>query len=207
MPRPDWDGASTRTWTSAYVKDEVDGAVTIRSLGVDGDEQVDLDAHGGPQMAVLAYCAEHYPLWRSELGLDAIGPGGFGENLTLSGVDERTTCIGDVFECGALRLQVSQPRGPCLNISRRWDRPELMQRASETARIGWYLRVLAGGPIERGRTLVRTERPQPQWSVERVFRLRLDPRREPAAISALTRLNELSDEWRAKFNDLLKRTG
>ena len=88
------------------------------------------------------------PDWREELSLPEMGPGGFGENFTVSGQDEATVFIGDVYEVGEAVVQVSQPRGPCANISRRWERPDLVRRVEESGRHGWYLRVLQEGVVE-----------------------------------------------------------
>ena len=111
-------------WTSGIYKDPVDGPV---ALGLDhfaGDGQADLQSHGGPDKAVLAYSADHYPGWREELRLE-MNPGAFGENLTIAHQDERSVCIGDSYAIGGARLQVSQPRLPCWKLARRWDLPDL----------------------------------------------------------------------------------
>lgn len=205
--RPAWDHAPERTWRSAYQKDPLSGPAFVRRLGVEGDEQYDTEVHGGPEMALLAYSVGHYPEWRAALDLPAIGPGGFGENLCVSGLDERTVCIGDVWRVGEARLQVSQPRGPCANISRRWDRADFMKRVTDTARTGWYLRVLDEGRVTAGDAIERLERPRPEWSVERVFRARVGPGRDIAAFAALAALPELSPEWRGKFERRLDGSG
>ena len=49
---------------------------------------------------LLMYAGSHYPLWRAEWGREDIGPGAFGENLTVEGMTEDETCIGDVLEIG-----------------------------------------------------------------------------------------------------------
>jgi MOSC domain-containing protein YiiM len=195
-PRPKWDKGSGATWTSAYVKSPVPGSVHVGPEGLEGDQQHDRRSHGGPEMAVLAYADSHYDDWRDELDLVEIGPGGFGENLTIEGFDEKTVCIGDVWAVGEVRLQVSSPRGPCLNISRRWDRQDLMQRVIDTARGGWYLRVLQPGTIAPRQPVRRIERPQPDWTIERVFRLRYDEPRDPKLLAKVAKVKELAPHWR-----------
>lgn len=196
---PDATDPLERAWRSAYVKDPVQGPRRLSRTQLEGDEQYDLEFHGGPEMAVLAYSAEHYPRWHAELGLDAMGPGGFGENFTIAGLDEDLVSIGDTFEIGTARVQVSQPRGPCANISRRWKSKELLRRATATARIGWYLRVLEEGVVESGEAVRLIERPCPEWSVARVFRLKIARAPDPAEARALAACGVLSPEWRAKF--------
>jgi len=198
-PRPRWDKASGTTWASAFVKSPVTGAVQVGPEGLEGDQQQDRRHHGGPHMAVLAYADCHYDEWRDELDLVEMGPGGFGENLTVDGFDETTVCIGDVWAAGEVRLQVASPRGPCLNIARRWDRQDLLQRVFDTARGGWYLRVLQPGALAARQPIRRVERPQPEWSVERVFRLRYDENRDAKEAARLARVPELAPAWRERF--------
>ena len=87
-------------------------------------------------------------------GLNSIAPtfphGGFGENFTIAGLSEQTACIGDTYQIGEARVQVSQPRGPCWKIARRWRIEDLTARVLATGRTGWYLRVLTEGPSRRG---------------------------------------------------------
>jgi MOSC domain-containing protein YiiM len=198
-PRPAWDHAPDRTWRTAYVKDEVAGPVRVGPLGLDGDEQHHRDVHGGPHMAVLVYAASHYAVWREEPGLERIGPGGFGENLTVESLDETGVCIGDVYEAGDVTFEVSQPRGPCAAIARIWDRPDMVERVTRTGRTGWYLRVKREGLIQRGVTLTRVARPWPDWTVECVFRLHIAPTPDAGLLRALAACEALSPEWRERF--------
>ena len=165
---PRWNVmADGQRWHSAFFKRPVVGPVALRLTNLEGDEQADVGNHGGPDMAVLSYGFDHYADWRAELELPEMGPGGFGENFTIAGQDESTVFIGDVYEVGGAVVQVSQPRGPCSKISKRWDRPDLLRRVEETGRHGWYLRVLQEGTVEAGLELRLTERPHPDWSVRR----------------------------------------
>jgi MOSC domain-containing protein YiiM len=175
-------------WRSAFVKHRVDGPVRVNRLNVEGNQVADRKGHGGPDMAVLAYSAEHYPLWRAELGIEEIGPGGFGENFTISGQDEQTVNIGDVYRIGGALVQVSQPRGPCYKISYRWKRPDLLGRCEDNGRHGWYLRVLEEGPVEAGDPVELLERPNPDWTVRRaadVYRARRKEPREATELAGL----------------------
>lgn len=198
-PRHKWDKASGTTWSSAYVKTPVNGAVRVGPEGIEGDQQYDRRSHGGHDMAVLAYAESHYDEWRDELDIAEMGPGAFAENLTVEGFDEKTVCVGDVWAAGEVRLQVASPRGPCMNISRRWDRQDLMEKVIANARGGWYLRVLQPGSLAARQPVRRIERPNPDWTVERVFHMRYDEGRDLKAAAKLAKVEELSAHWRAKF--------
>lgn len=158
-------------WMSGFVKEPVAGPVRLGREGLEGDGQADRQNHGGPEKAVLAYAAEHYPAWRAELGRPEVGPGGFGENLTVLGQSEATVCVGDVYAVGPARIQVAQPRQPCWKLARRWAINDLPGRVEATGRTGWYLRVLAEGTIEAGLDVVLLERPCPEWTISAVARV------------------------------------
>jgi MOSC domain-containing protein YiiM len=133
-----------------------------------GNAQADTKNHGTPNQAVLVYAAAHYPCWQAELGRPEIGPGGFGENFTVDGLDETTACVGDVYAVGNAHIQVTGPRYPCIKISRRWGIPTLTARVAETGRTGWYCRVLNEGWVEPGVPIELVDRPHPTITVARV---------------------------------------
>ena len=175
-------------WHSAFFKEPVGGPVRLGVTNLEGDRQADPRVHGGREMAVLCYSADHYPLWRAELGIEEMASGGFGENFTLSGQDELTAFIGDVYRVGEATVQVSQPRGPCYKISYRWRRPDLLARCESNGRHGWYLRVIEEGLVEAGQALELLERPNPTWSVRRaadVYRTRRKQPREAAVLAGI----------------------
>ena len=200
--RPDWDRAASRTWTSAYVKDEVAGPVRVGNAGLAGDQQYDRRVHGGPEMAVLMYADENHAFWRTLVGLERMGPGGFGENLTVSGLLETNVCIGDVFQVGGARLQVASPRGPCANISRRWNAQWLLDRVRRERRTGWYLRVLAEGPVQAGDDIRLLERAHSGWTIDRLLALRYVTPRLEAELAEAAALPALTQEWRERFAKL-----
>src|SRR6478609_1914096 len=106
-----------RTMQTAIVKEPIADRVRIGVLGVPGDEHVYED-HGGPDMALLAYPAEHYAHWRG-LGLELPDVGALGENLTTTGLVETDVHIGDTFTVGTTLVQVCQPRAPCYKLAAR----------------------------------------------------------------------------------------
>lgn len=138
---------------SAIYKTPVpDSEVLLGQLGIVGDAQVDTSikggkqVHGGSDKAVYAYPSEHFPLWAEELGR-LIGPGSFGENLTIAGATEDTVYIGDIWQLGEAVLEVTKPRRPCYKLNLYFGRDDMIKRMRQNARCGWYLRVLNPRPI------------------------------------------------------------
>jgi MOSC domain-containing protein YiiM len=156
------------TWETAFFKKSVSGPILLGELGLAGDVVANTKHHGGPDQAVLLYSADHYANWQTELGRE-FPFGGFAENLTVSDLDETKVCIGDIYQIGLVKLQVTKSRIPCWKIARRWGIPDLTKRVSQTSRTGWYCRVLQAGEIETGLPVELLERSQPGQTVAQVY--------------------------------------
>ena len=146
------------------------GRVAVGWLGLTGDAQADLSVHGGRDKAVYFYPEAHYALWRRELPEHGalLRAGGFGENLTVSGLDEDTTCIGDVFDIGSARLQVTKFRQPCFKLALYFGDRRLPLLMVQSGRFGWYARVLREGSVGQGDAITLAARPNPAWPVARL---------------------------------------
>jgi MOSC domain-containing protein YiiM len=155
IPRPLRTGKGTVL--SGIVKTPVTGARMVRVENVEGDGQADRTVHGGPDKAVYCYPFEHYALWASELARDDLGPGMFGENLTVAGVNEMVVCVGDILRVGAARLQVTRPRQPCFKLAAHMGRPDFPRLFLASGRTGWYTRVLEEGLVSAGDGVRREE--------------------------------------------------
>jgi MOSC domain-containing protein YiiM len=188
-----------RPWTSAIAKQPVAGAVWIGVMGVAGDMQADREVHGGRDKAVLAYGFEHYAAWRELLGRSDIGPGWFGENLTMTGTDEDTVCVGDRFAVGQARFEVSQPRQPCATLNRRFHRKDMVKLVQANQRTGWYLRVLTEGWVEAGMPVTLADRPFPQWPVRVVSELMVERAQRREECLRLAACPALSESWRGSL--------
>jgi MOSC domain-containing protein YiiM len=183
-------------WRTGFFKLPVAEPVCLGRTNLAGDGQANRRVHGGEDKAVLAYAASHYPLWRTELRLPDLPYGAFAENFTIAGQDETSVCLGDVYAIGSARVEVSQPRQPCANITHRWRVPGLTERVASTGRHGWYLRVLTEGEVVAGEPVELLERPAPEWTVARATRAMASRGKDRAEAAALLAVPALSDAWR-----------
>jgi MOSC domain-containing protein YiiM len=187
-----------RPWTSGIFKEPVNAPVWLGTTNLAGDGQADRVHHGGPDKAVLAYSADHYPAWRRELDKPGLTFGAFGENFTVQGLTEADVCVGDVWSIGnAAVVQVSQPRQPCWKLARRWRVKTLALDAQQTGRTGWYFRVMTEGLVAIGMPLVLVERPHPQWSVERANEVMHVRKGDLVAAANLAAIATLAASWQA----------
>lgn len=190
-----------KDWTTAYFKQPVAGSVEVGVFNVQGDEQQHKKFHGGPHRAVLMYSAENYERWHEELNLPEELPyGAFAENFTVNGLDEATVCLGDTFQIGdTVCLQVAQPRQPCHQIYQALGIRGISQKAIQTSRTGWYLRVLQIGDVEAGMPIQLIERLHPDWTIERCHEVMRERASRPDAAAAMAAIEELEPSWRKRL--------
>ncbi len=183
---------------SAIDKAPADGPLLAAATGLAGDEQGDPRHHGGPDKALHAYAAAHYPDWRRELPelAQRFRPGAFGENLVVAGVTEAGVCLGDRFRLGGALIELSQGRQPCWKLNVRFGRPDMARLVQETGRAGWYFRVIEPGEIAAGEVAALEARPNPGWPLARVSRLLYHDRMNRTDLAAFAALPGLTPSWR-----------
>ncbi|MFA7481542.1 MAG: MOSC domain-containing protein [Vulcanimicrobiota bacterium] len=180
--------------TSGICKHPVDGPLQVQKTGIEGDGQADLKHHGGPDKVACCYPLEHYPYWSKRLGRE-LSAHAFGENFSLEGATEDRVCVGDIYRCGTLLLQVSQPRRPCWKLARFHDQKELTLWAQESGKTGWYVRVLEPGPVESGARLTLAERPYPRWTISLANQVIYAKQPDPGLLEEFSQVEALSESW------------
>ena len=193
------DHQTGKTWQSAIEKVVVDGAVEVLPHGLAGDQQADRANHGGVDKAVHGYSGDHFAAWQKAFPEWSVEPGCFGENLTIEGQVESDVCIGDVFQIGSCRLQVSQPRQPCWKLARKNNIEKLGAEVQKFGRTGWYFRVLQTGTIQAGDVIELVDRDDYGMTIQRANEIMYAKPRNLADDLALAKCPHLSDEWRKGF--------
>lgn len=196
-----WRG---RVYRSAIRKRPVHGPLDVEVLGLDGDAQADLEAHGGPDKAVYAYPHEHYGFWADTLsGGHELPFGALGENLTTTGLLEDGVAVGDILEMGTALLQATQPRMPCVKLAACYGRAGLPRAFMAAGRPGIYFRVIRAGSIEAGHPIRIIRRSVERWSIARVFHALNSSDHDPGEVVRMAGLDTLGAGAR---KDLQERT-
>jgi MOSC domain-containing protein YiiM len=178
-------------WTAIW-KSPVDGRVPLRGVNLRGDDQADRSVHGGPDKPVYAYGAEDTEWWEARLGR-SLGPGAFGENLTVRGLPVSEAVIGERWAVGSALLEVAQPRLPCFKLGLRMGDPKFLKRFADAARPGAYLRVIREGDIGAADAIEVVARPTHGVTSALVSRAIL---REPQLLNAAQQAPELPADLR-----------
>jgi len=157
--------------------------------------------HGGEDRAVCFYVFEHYQEWEKEFNRELSLPS-FGENITVSGMDEKSICIGDVYRIGDAIVQITQGRIPCATISQHNNVDVFLQRIIETCKTGYFARVLEEGMITNKSTIKLLEQHPLNVSVHftiETFFHRLEKER----IEKILQVNALAKDMQNKFSKRL----
>lgn len=192
---------------SAIAKQPVSGRVHIGWMGLEGDKVADRIHHGGLDKAIHLYCQDHYDWWRARKPGEALldAPGAFGENIASVGLTEAELCLGDRFTLGTAVVEISHGRQPCWKLDHRFGARDVMAAIVKTARCGVYFRVIREGDAEAGQRMALLERPHPEWTIERVFRLLIGGghKADSAAVATLAQMPVLAQAWRERARALV----
>ncbi|NMP03977.1 MOSC domain-containing protein [Pseudoalteromonas arctica] len=179
--------------------------VVIEKLNIIGDEQADLVNHGGVDKAVYAFSHNHYEYWKQILENDDLAVGAFGENFTISDLDEANIHIGDHIRIGTALLEVSQPRVPCFKLAIALNNKNSLKLFTQHYCTGVYFRVLEQGVAKTGDSVVIEKKASHDISVKKLFQAFFDKKYvgyEDILLEALT-LPELAVEWQEKLKKKL----
>ncbi len=187
----DYHGRPAR---SAIWKVSVTGRVAARGVNLEGDEQADRKAHGGPDKAVYAYAVEDLRWWQNEIGR-SIPYGGFGENLTTEGIEVNDALVGERWEIGTAVFEISEPRVPCWRLGVRMNDALFPRRFTEAMRPGAYLRIIAEGDLTATDEIRIVEKPNHDLTIRDVFRIFTRDRHEVERLLAIPRMSESWKRW------------
>ena len=196
----DYHGRSAR---SAIWKSPVSRRVAARGVNLEGDDQADRGAHGGPDKALYAYAVEDARWWESREGR-TFAYAEFGENLTTEGIEVNDAIVGERWAIGSGLFEVSEPRVPCWRLGVRMNDPAFVRRFTEALRPGAYMRIVSEGEIGAGDAIEVVSRPSHGLTVRDVFRIYTRDRGE---IGRLLEVPQISDAWRRWARDTLGREG
>lgn len=197
-----WNG---QTVSTGIFKTPVAGRIMLRTLNFDGDRQADLNVHGGPTKAAYAYPSEHYAFWREELPEMELPCGMFGENLTITGLDESSVNIGDRFRMGEAEVIVTEPRMPCHKLGIKFGRADILRRFLTSGKTGFYLSVHREGAVEAGDEIELIEQDPHNVTVADITRLYSNDKIDVETLERAIALKALPESWRDHFRQQLSK--
>ena len=131
-------------------KKETAQPIFLGSEMVKGDTVSDRKHHGGKNKACYIFNQDQYPFWKEQYPDLDWHWGFFGENLTVSDLDENTEKIGNIYKVGQALVQISIPREPCFKLGACFKDQHILKKFITHARPGVYLKVLEEGLVQKG---------------------------------------------------------
>lgn len=190
-----------KEYFTGIVKRRASTPIRLTKNGFDGDGVGDAKHHGGPDKAVCVYSREHYEYWERTL-CTKLPSAAFGENLTVSGLQETDVCIGDVFRIGTALVQVSQPRQPCKTLAARFGRSDMVKLVVDAGKTGFYLRVLEEGTVKQGDALSLVKKDDHAVTIAFASNVYHHNRKDRDGIERVLSVTALSASWRESFEKL-----
>lgn len=164
----EWRGTSI---TTGIYKEPVEGPIYLDFFAVKSDYINNKEVHGGIDKACYCYSEDYYDYWKSLYPDLNWTFGMFGENLTVSGMDEAEIMIGDIYKMGESVVQVSQPRQPCNKFAAKFRATELISQFIDFEHPGVYLRVIQQGYVSVGDDMKLDLRNERALSVRQIYQL------------------------------------
>ena len=120
---------------------------------VENDAVIDRRYHGGIDQAVYGYSENHYEYWKQLYPDLDWKYGMFGENLTISNLEETTIKVGSTYQLGEVILEVTKPREPCFKLGLVFGTQAILKQFWNATMSGIYFKVLKTGNVTIGDAL------------------------------------------------------
>lgn len=150
-------------------KSPVSEPIFLGREDVVNDAVIDRRYHGGIEKAVYAYSENHYAFWK-ELYPDLDWHFGmFGENLTISNLEETEIYVGSQYKLGETIIEVTKPREPCMKLGLVFGTQQILKQFWNSTKSGIYFKVIETGNVSVGDELVLIKEAKIKLSIADVY--------------------------------------
>jgi MOSC domain-containing protein YiiM len=205
---------STVTWNgkeylTGIFKNPVSCPIFLDKDDVDKDSVIDRKYHGGNDKACYIFSEKHYQYWKNLYPNLNWNWGMFGENLTISDLDESQIYVGDLYKVGEAVVQISQPRQPCFKLGIRFNTQQMLKQFIDYGYSGVYIKVVEKGNVKVNDKFELIKKEENSLSIKEIFHLIYleDKSDNSQVIKALdisslaaSCKNDLKKHWNIDFN-------
>jgi MOSC domain-containing protein YiiM len=163
-----WNGKEE---TTGIYKKTVEQPIYLGKENVQDDEVSDRIHHGGEFKACYLFSSDYYTYWKDLYPNLEWNWGMFGENLTLEGLDENQLHIGDIYQLGDCKVQITQAREPCYKLGVKFGNPKVISQFIAHNHPGTYVRILKEGFVRTGDRMKLIEKATNSISIPQYLKL------------------------------------
>jgi MOSC domain-containing protein YiiM len=150
-------------------KSPVNAPIFLGEKDVVNDAVIDRRYHGGVEKAVYAYSEHHYEYWKTLYPNLDWNFGMFGENLTISKLEETQIFVGNQYKLGEAIIEVTQPREPCSKLGIVFGTQKVVKQFWNSTKSGVYFKVLQTGNVNKGDALILIKQSENTSSIAEVY--------------------------------------
>ena len=150
-------------------KTQVNQAIFLDENHVKGDTIVDRVHHGGINQAVYGYSMKHYNFWQKKYDFVKTNFGLFGENITFDCLDETKIYVGNVYQCGEVVIEATEPRQPCFKLGLVFKTQKIVKEFWNSTKSGVYFKVLQKGSVQAGDEFVLVKEAKDNPTIAEVY--------------------------------------
>ena len=177
--------------------------ILLGKEAVHKDTIADRRVHGGIDKACYLFSADQYEYWKTKYPDLDWDWGMFGENLSISGLDESTLRIGDVLQIGQALVEVSEPREPCYKLGIKFGSQEILHQFVARAYPGTYVRILEEGLVTEGDEVLLVRRSENPLTIKSFFEFSFMREKDPAILKLALENPALSQRKKEKLKRFL----
>lgn len=158
-----------KTIETGIFKLPVNKPIFLGEEDVVNDAVIDRRYHGGVEKAVYAYSEQHYAYWKTLYPNLDWNYGMFGENLTISNLDETQIYVGSQYKLGETIIEVTSPREPCSKLGIVFGTQKVVKQFWNSTKSGVYFKVLQTGIVKKDDTLILLKKVKNTPSIAEVY--------------------------------------
>ncbi|WP_396601711.1 MOSC domain-containing protein [Algibacter sp. R77976] len=196
-----WNGKEVIT---GIYKTPTKAPIFLGTSDVKGDEVTDRKHHGGEFKACYLFSEDHYEYWKNLYPNLDWHWGMFGENLTVSRLNEKEIHVGNIYKLGDALIQITEPREPCFKLGAKFGNQNILKQFIKHSFPGTYIRVLKEGHVKTGDTLELVEKAKNSITTSQFFDLLYDKEKNKAHIESIQTNDAIRKSKRDKLKAFLK---
>jgi len=147
----------------------VEKSIFLGEEDVENDAVIDRRYHGGIDQAVYGYSENHYEYWKQLYPDLDWKYGMFGENLTISNLEEAILKVGSTYQLGEVILEVTKPRQPCFKLGLVFGTQAILKQFWNSTMSGIYFKVLKTGKVASGDALILIKENENSQTIATVY--------------------------------------
>lgn len=195
---------NTKQEKTGIFKEPIATPIYLGKKDVKYDEVSDRKHHGGAYKACYLFSADQYEYWKNIYPNLNWKYGMFGENLTVSGLDETKLIIGSIYEVGNAKIEITQPREPCYKFGLKFGNQEVLKQFIEHGYPGTYVRVLKEGTVKSGDTFSAIKTPENSLTTFEFFKLLYSKDKDQELLKLALKSEAIPIKKRQKLSGFLK---